>query len=358
MKTTETITTRSGLRLEVEVRLEGDHLEISLQAPASKACVLHWGVRGPAQREWQSPPPSLWPADTKSFDKKAVQTPFARHDEESSVAIQLSPPTSFAFLDFVLFFPDEGRWDNNNGCNYQIALTPAAPPKPTVLEVLRSQAGTEEVAFERVFEVEGQGDLAVVVTKAEGRYRLTMLSNMPGPLVLHWGIARRSPHEWLLPPESVRGPNTVICQQHTAQTPLAPQEPQKFDQDSFILYRISDERVMILFQLVTNALPQLENVLPAVHELQQEGLRRLKGSDGQSAQLFEENCRDLTHLINVSSLDIFKEALEWVENMANLGDSDKVQDFQHVLIQKTLKFANSFLGFIEILKNEFFEAIE
>ena len=224
MKTTETITTRSGLRLEVEVRLEGDHLEISLQAPASKACVLHWGVRGPAQREWQSPPPSLWPADTKSFDKKAVQTPFARHDEESSVAIQLSPPTSFAFLDFVLFFPDEGRWDNNNGCNYQIALTPAAPPKPTVLEVLRSQAGTEEVAFERVFEVEGQGDLAVVVTKAEGRYRLTMLSNMPGPLVLHWGIARRSPHEWLLPPESVRGPNTVICQQHTAQTPLAPQE--------------------------------------------------------------------------------------------------------------------------------------
>ena len=222
--TRETIATRSGLRLQVETRWAGDHLEVSLEGAASPSCVLHWGVRGEAQREWQSPPPALWPPGTKGFDSKAVQTPLAKHDGQAGVVIHLSPAGAFAFLDFVLFFPDEGRWDNNEGRNYEIPLARPEAARPVALEVLHTQAGAEEVTFERVFEVEGQGDVAVVVTKAEGRYRLAMLSNLAGPLVLHWGIARRSPHEWLLPPESVRGPNTVIWQQHTAQTPLAPQE--------------------------------------------------------------------------------------------------------------------------------------
>ena len=50
------------------------------------------------------------------------------------------------------------------------------------------------------------------------------MSDIPGNLLLHWGIARRSPHEWLLPPETMRSPDTVLWQEHTAQTPFARRE--------------------------------------------------------------------------------------------------------------------------------------
>jgi len=141
--------------------------------------------------------------------------------------------------------------------------------------------------------------------------------------------------------------------------PMASQSIHEFNQDSFIPYRITDEKVMILFQLVTDALPQLENVMSAVHDMRLQGLKRLKGSGSEPALLsLEERCENITNLINVTAMDIFKDAMEWVENMGGTGDSDKIQIFQTTLTQKTLQYACSLRGFIEILKKEPIGVIE
>jgi len=66
--------------------------------------------------------------------------------------------------------------------------------------------------------------LAVAVTRIEDRYRISFLSNINEPLILHWGIAQRSPTEWLLPSESMRGSETVVSQERAAQTPFNRQE--------------------------------------------------------------------------------------------------------------------------------------
>ena len=63
--------------------------------------------------------------------------------------------------------------------------------------------------MERVFDVEDAGHLAVGVTKASALYRLLLFADVPPPLLLHWGIARRSPHEWLQPSEALRPPGTT-----------------------------------------------------------------------------------------------------------------------------------------------------
>jgi alpha-glucan, water dikinase len=88
-----------------------------------------------------------------------------------------------------------------------------------MLAEFRSLAGAEETAFERVFEV-GERRLAAAVIETQENFRLALLSDLPGELVLHWGIALRSPHEWLLPPNSIRGRGTSIWQNQAAQTPF------------------------------------------------------------------------------------------------------------------------------------------
>ena len=224
MKTTKTVATQSGLNLEVETQIQEEQIEVSLHAPAARRCLLHWGVRTSAGQGWELPPKTVWPPETQPFGSGAVQTPFKKRNGQSQVTIRLHPSSAFAGVEFVLFFPDEGRWDNNGGRNYEIALGRPEPPQQAPLPALRNRLSGEKAIFERKFEVDKQGDIAVAVTQTEGRYRLTVLSNLSGSLLMHWGVARRSPHEWLLPAASMRGPETTVFEQHTAQTPFVPWE--------------------------------------------------------------------------------------------------------------------------------------
>lgn len=218
MKTAEPITTQSGLPLQVETRVSPSEVEVVFKTATHKKCLLHWGVRQPAEKEWRLPPQSLWPAESRPVGKNAVQSPFVKENGETSLVIHVSPPTNYASLDFVLYFPEENRWDNNQGRNYQIALTQPAEGSTTMLGALRALAGEDEVTFERTFELGSLGQLAVTETKRGDRYHIFLLSDIPGKLALHWGIARHSPHEWLTPPASLRGPDTILWQEHTAQT--------------------------------------------------------------------------------------------------------------------------------------------
>src|SRR5262245_31522556 len=102
----ETIKTRSGVQLSVETRSGGDGVEISVKAPFRKRCLMHWGVRRDAKDQWRLPPQSLWPPGSSSAGQAAVQTPFAKQNGEAGLVIHLN--STYTFLDFVLFFPEEG----------------------------------------------------------------------------------------------------------------------------------------------------------------------------------------------------------------------------------------------------------
>jgi alpha-glucan,water dikinase len=218
----ETIATHSGVRLLVEKHSDGRRIAVSLRAQTGRRCVLHWGVRRNDQPDWQILPQALWPeGTTASAGARAMQTPFKKQNGEGSIAIALSSDAPFGFIEFVLFFPDEKWWDNNDYRNYQIVVPPAKPePGPSPLATLKVQFGEDEVLLERVFEVENCGHLAAGVTRAGDRYQVLLLADIPGPLTLHWGVAQRSPHEWLQPPESLRPPGTVLLGGHTAHTPF------------------------------------------------------------------------------------------------------------------------------------------
>ena len=140
MNQTQTIPTRSGLSLHVETKAENGQIEVSFQSPGGKNCLLHWGLRSQKDKEWQMPPQTSWPPGTQAFGQNAVQTPFAEMPGGDGAVIHMSLPANFASLDFVLFFPDENRWDNNGGRNYKIVLAEQPP-----LAAASSAALAEEI---------------------------------------------------------------------------------------------------------------------------------------------------------------------------------------------------------------------
>ena len=122
MRDSGTITTESGIAIKVEKRVLDNHVEVALRAEDKKDCLMHWGLRRNARAPWQAPPGAAWPEGSKAFDQSAVQTPFTRRDDYGEIVLKLDLSSDFTLLEFVLFFPQEGRWDNNRGRNYRIEI--------------------------------------------------------------------------------------------------------------------------------------------------------------------------------------------------------------------------------------------
>jgi alpha-glucan, water dikinase len=132
----QTITTQSGVVLAVSSRIEGGAVEASIRMDRARHCILHWGVRLGRHSAWQLPPRSSWPEGSRSVNDLAVQTPFPREDGAPRITIRLDRDMGASSVDFVLYFPDEGRWDNNSGRNYRIAVPEQeAPPGPGASEL-------------------------------------------------------------------------------------------------------------------------------------------------------------------------------------------------------------------------------
>ena len=220
MMTEETIPTRSNLPLRVEKRESENQIEVILKSAFHEQCLLHWGVRRSRDKEWQIPPPTCWPADSRPFGKGALQSPFQRQNGDAKLAIKLDQSADYAWLEFALFFPEANRWDNNGGRNYKIPLHKSDLPAVAPQDALRAQAGDKEITFDRAFPIDDQSQLAVMVTKIDDCYRVSLLSNIPESLILHWGVAQRLPREWLAPSKSMCSTDTIITSEKSAETPF------------------------------------------------------------------------------------------------------------------------------------------
>ena len=87
-------------------------------------------------------------------------------------------------------------------------------------EVLRKKIGTDKIGYERVYDLEnlGQLALAVVTGKDNDPCQILLVTDIPGPLIFHWGVANRSRVGWTLPPSCLRPEGTSVFQNTAAQT--------------------------------------------------------------------------------------------------------------------------------------------
>lgn len=125
----EKITTEGGLVLSVEKEAHGSIAEIAIRADGETGAFLHWGVRIRGSAAWQLPPEQSRPEGSRVFDSKAIQTPFLKDGGNTFIKIRIDNSKDLSSVDFVLFFPEQNRWDNNRGKNYRISI-PAAAQTP------------------------------------------------------------------------------------------------------------------------------------------------------------------------------------------------------------------------------------
>ncbi|VAX30948.1 Phosphoenolpyruvate synthase [hydrothermal vent metagenome] len=216
----EEIKTRSGINLLADRRETNGGIEISLRMKNGRECVLHWGLAPDERAPWQTPPQPLWPKGSRAFGEGALQTPFTLHNNEGRIIIRLNKDLNFHILNFALFFPEEGSWDNNRGKNYRIRIKPPARKGPPPAQVLEEELKGREVLFKDVYGLDPDHRLAVALSREDGRYRLNLLTDMAGPLLLHWGVAIHGRNEWLLPPSSMHPPKTEVFDGKAAETPF------------------------------------------------------------------------------------------------------------------------------------------
>jgi len=195
-------------------------VEVTFTARATAGFLLHWGLKAASAQNWAPPPPEYWPAASQASGTSALQSPFRQENGESKLVLRIPTHLVGGQLEFDLYFPAEGRWDNNGNRNYQVPLELAQTLTSGSLEMLRPSEDEGEVLFERVFELEPGGQLAVLVAKSANRHCVYLSHALAGTWLLHWGVARRSPQEWLLPAEPDRPPGTTVADERAVQTPF------------------------------------------------------------------------------------------------------------------------------------------
>ncbi len=86
---------------------------------------LHWGIDG-----WNNPNEVYWPEGTYLFGGSgpAVQSPMQGPNPANQLTIEIgpfnNPVQEVSQMDFVISF-DDGNWNNNNGQDYHITISPA-----------------------------------------------------------------------------------------------------------------------------------------------------------------------------------------------------------------------------------------
>ncbi|MEJ2192942.1 MAG: PEP/pyruvate-binding domain-containing protein [Nitrospirota bacterium] len=206
------LTTQSGVRIEVDAGRTDGGVSLTLSSRNAEGCILHWGISRGSRTSWELPPREAWPPGTEGA-KGALSTAFG----DGSITIRFADALGARFLAFVLYFPAKDRWDNNNGRNYLVKLP--QEEGPPLEQELDAWVKDEKKVQERIFEVD-EARLAAVLTRTDGRYRLRLLTDLPGGLLLHWGVAREARHEWRLPPESMRPEGTTVFDEKAARTPF------------------------------------------------------------------------------------------------------------------------------------------
>ncbi|VAW37484.1 Phosphoenolpyruvate synthase [hydrothermal vent metagenome] len=217
MEKSTTVKLDKGLALQIKKHKTAKSLMVTLTLNSQGKCLLHWGVSKNPKAAWQLPPEAAWPPDTNAVSHAAVQTAFTVQKTKSRIQLKFPATREFSSLSFVLFFPDEDRWDNNNGKNYCIKLPQAGESLFSPTEVLRKELSDRQVLFRQTYHLAGTELAAAVILSGE-HYLIKLYSDITGRLALHWGINKKSRYEWLLPPEHLRPRGTITVDDKAAQS--------------------------------------------------------------------------------------------------------------------------------------------
>jgi alpha-glucan,water dikinase len=203
----------------IDVRERPENLiEIELALAADEPALLHWGVTALGAAAWQAPDAQLWPAESRLAGASAVESVLVKERGEGRITLRV--PRGFEALCYAVRYPRSGRWDNRKGRNYRVLLpSPESPARKARAELPALAPGDR--SFERVYGLEdGASMRAAIERRGEGRV-LSLVTNLEGPLLLHWGTNARPSAPWKAPRASWLPAGSEAAGEAASRTPFA-----------------------------------------------------------------------------------------------------------------------------------------
>lgn len=209
------------VHIEVDGRVVGNQLLLDFRI--DRDCILHWGLSSQRDPAWHAPPENAWPRGTTLFDKHAVQSVCTGAEgQPCTVRISLELPCAWGRLPFVLYFPKEKKWLKNGGGDFRVEL-PRIHQGPSPQQALEAKTTLGDWR-RRDFIIDGGDSLAAGILEHEGGTRVVLVGDSASPLILHWGLAGKFRHQWLLPPAEFRPPETVEFAKTAVRSPFYERE--------------------------------------------------------------------------------------------------------------------------------------
>ncbi|KAJ8547868.1 hypothetical protein K7X08_021104 [Anisodus acutangulus] len=227
-----------AIRLDKGKDEENWHLSVGCSLPGK--WILHWGVHytGDAGSEWDQPPPEMRPSGSIAIKDYAIETPL-KGETFQEMKIDISSRWSIAAINFVLKDEETGVWYQHKGRDFKIPLIDYLEDDPNVVGLKKGSSiwtGTlgqlsnillkPEAAPSKEESSSNDGS-SVKNRRLEGFYEehaivketlfdstvsvsvkqcpetakniLYIDTDLPGNVILHWGVCNDDAKRWELP---------------------------------------------------------------------------------------------------------------------------------------------------------------
>ncbi len=212
---------KARIPLTVSSYYEEDGISLVFSMNESKRCILHWGLLATGVSQWVAPPSNSWAKGTSKFNELAVRTPFTIDAGVSTINFTLKAPIKWNALEFVLYYPDEERYEKNGRYDYNLKLTYVERSEvlpETALQEWLSGCEQQKITFSKIYRLDTGDDLALARVEIDGGFNVFMVSNVVGALFLHWGVTNRFNSEWSCPPLALRDKISVVYDDKSVRT--------------------------------------------------------------------------------------------------------------------------------------------
>lgn len=236
MAITEKIKARKNVKLTIQKENIDNRITVSIRLNQKINCMLHWAFTRKNNSSWILPPDDFRPEGTRVFDNNAVQSSFVCTNDDCHIELAFPYVKKFSAISFVLFFPDENKWDNNKGKNFSIEIPSGDLQKEDVAVQEEDDSPEKELlsltdiinkeitsTFMEEYAIDKLGRLSVGMEEGD-EPRFMFATDIPGNLYLHWGVSKGQTRKWLMPPESIHPPGSVIFKEEALRTPFEPKD--------------------------------------------------------------------------------------------------------------------------------------
>ncbi|XP_008808382.2 alpha-amylase 3, chloroplastic isoform X2 [Phoenix dactylifera] len=269
LKRTQTVEGKISVRLD-PAEGEGSRWRLAVGCNLEGKWVLHWGVTycDDLGSEWDQPPPEMRPPGSIPIKDYAIETPLKNSSSAlkgqilHEVHIDFDSNSPIAAIHFVLKEEETGAWFQHKGRDFKISLKDFIEEENTssgkqgfdiwigafdqISSLLVNAEGSSSKPQEAVGEakvtkrqnkrIQGfyeeysllkeefvQNFMTVTVRKSDESDKniVQFDTDMPGDVVVHWGVCRDNGKNWEIPP-APHPPATKIFRRKALQTLLQP----------------------------------------------------------------------------------------------------------------------------------------